>query len=74
MTALRVFPFIGAVVAIAAVVLSIIGVSTTYWFSTDLNTHAGLWSDCIGGICRTTAGGRSATLAIAVSPSKDIGE
>ena len=33
MTALRVFPFIGALVAIGAVVLAIIGVSTTYWFS-----------------------------------------
>jgi hypothetical protein len=33
MTALRVFPFIGALVAIAAVVLGIIGVSTTYWFA-----------------------------------------
>ena len=31
MTALRVFPFIGALVAIAAVVLGIIGISTTYW-------------------------------------------
>lgn len=33
MTALRVFPFIGAAVAIGALVLGIIGVSTTYWFS-----------------------------------------
>ncbi len=33
MTALRVFPFIGALVAIAAVVLGVIGISTTYWFS-----------------------------------------
>jgi hypothetical protein len=41
MTALRVFPFIGALVAIAAVVLAIIGVSTTYWFQTALNTHSG---------------------------------
>ena len=41
MTALRVFPFIGATVAIAAVVLGIIGISTTYWFSGDLNNHAG---------------------------------
>jgi hypothetical protein len=40
MTALRVFPFIGALVAIAAVVLGIIGVSTTYWFSTGV-LHAG---------------------------------
>ena len=73
MTALRAFPFIGAAVAIAAVVLSIIGVSTTYWFSTDLNTHAGLWRDCIGGLCRATTGGRSAALAIAVSQTNDIG-
>jgi len=41
MTALRIFPFIGALVAIAAVVLAIIGVSTTYWFSTAANTHSG---------------------------------
>ena len=40
MTVLRIFPFIGAAVAIAAVVLSIIGVSTTYWFS-SLGGHAG---------------------------------
>ncbi len=40
MTALRVFPFIGALVAIAAVVLGIIGVSTTYWLSTGV-LHAG---------------------------------
>ena len=33
MAALRVFPFIGALVAIGAVVLGIIGVSTTYWLS-----------------------------------------
>lgn len=70
MTALRVFPFIGAVVAIAAVVLSIVGVSTTYWFSAGLDTHAGLWNDCVGTVCKATAGGRPATLAIAVSPLK----
>ena len=34
MAALRVFPFIGALVAIGAVVLGIIGISTTYWLST----------------------------------------
>lgn len=33
MTALRIFPFIGAAVAIGALVLGIIGVSTTYWFA-----------------------------------------
>ena len=36
MTALRVFPFIGAAVTVAAVVLAIIGVSTTYWFSSGI--------------------------------------
>jgi hypothetical protein len=41
MTALRIFPFIGALVAIGAVVLAVIGVSTDYWFSAGLNTHAG---------------------------------
>ncbi len=42
MTALRVFPFIGALVAIAAVVLGIIGLSTTYWFSSGKDIfHAG---------------------------------
>ncbi len=43
MTALRVFPFIGALLAIAAVVLAIIGVSTTYWFfsNTGAGAHAG---------------------------------
>jgi choline-glycine betaine transporter len=41
MTALRIFPFIGALIAIAAVVLTIIGISTTYWFATDLKTHSG---------------------------------
>lgn len=40
MTALRVFPFIGAAVAIGALVLSIIGISTTYWFSAGPN-HSG---------------------------------
>jgi hypothetical protein len=40
MTALRVFPFIGALIAIAAVVLAIVGVSTTYWVSVA-GTHAG---------------------------------
>jgi hypothetical protein len=41
MTALRFFPFAGAVVAIAAVVLGIIGISTTYWFAGIANSHAG---------------------------------
>ena len=41
MTALRVYPFIGAALAVAAVVLAIIGVSTTYWFSTDSVIHSG---------------------------------
>ncbi len=41
MTALRVFPFIGALIAIAAVVLAIIGISTTYWFAGPINTHEG---------------------------------
>lgn len=41
MTALRIFPFIGAFTAVAAVVLAIIGVSTDYWLATDLRTHSG---------------------------------
>jgi hypothetical protein len=41
MTALRIFPFIGALIAIAAVVLSIVGIATNYWFSTDLYIHSG---------------------------------
>ena len=41
MTALRIFPFVGALIAIAAVVLAIVGVSTTYWFSNAVNTHTG---------------------------------
>ena len=41
MTALRVFPFIGALVAVVAVVLAIIGVSTDYWSATDMKTHGG---------------------------------
>ncbi len=41
MTALRVFPFIGALIAIAAVVLAIIGVSTTYWFAPGAGAHSG---------------------------------
>jgi len=65
MTALRVFPFIGALVAIAAVVLGIIGVSTTYWFSTDLNIHSGLWQNCLANGCVRTDGGRPAALALA---------
>ena len=69
MTLLRVFPFIGAAVGIAAVVLSIIGVSTTYWFSTGVGIHAGLWYDCVGtgAGCLATKGGRPAALAITVS-------
>ena len=41
MTLLRVFPFIGALIAIAAVVLAIIGVSTTYWFAPGAGAHSG---------------------------------
>ena len=41
MTFIRFLPFVGGIIAIAAVVLSVIGVSTTYWFATDLNNHAG---------------------------------
>ena len=41
MSALRVFPFIGSLIAIAAVVLAIVGISTTYWFSNELNSHSG---------------------------------
>ena len=40
MTALRFFPFAGALVAIGAVVLGIIGISTTYWFD-GAGLHAG---------------------------------
>jgi hypothetical protein len=46
MTALRVFPFIGALIAIAAVVLAIIGVSTTYWFSPGAGAHSGRINNC----------------------------
>ena len=66
MTALRVFPFIGAFLAIGAVVLAIIGVSTTYWFSSDVNVHAGLWQACAGNGCVNMNGGRPAALAITV--------
>lgn len=42
MTALfRSFSFISAAIAIAAVVLSIIGISTTYWVSPDIKNHKG---------------------------------
>jgi len=41
MTIFRFAPFIGAGLALAAVVLAIIGVSTTYWFSFSLSTHSG---------------------------------
>jgi len=64
MTALRVFPFIGALVAIAAVVLSIIGISTTYWFSTG-PIHSGLWQNCLATGCVRTDGGRAAAMALA---------
>ena len=68
MTVLRVFPFIGAAIGIAAVVLSIIGVSTTYWFSTSVGVHAGLWDECNGILgCTKIRGGRPAALAITVS-------
>ncbi|CAF1437127.1 unnamed protein product [Rotaria sordida] len=65
MALLRSFPFIGAIIAIIAIVLSIIGITTSYWFSTDLNTHAGLWKSCVAGICIQTDAGRAAILAIA---------
>jgi len=64
MTALRVFPFIGALVAIAAVVLGIIGISTTYWFSAGF-IHSGLWQNCAASGCLRTAGGQPAALALA---------
>jgi hypothetical protein len=41
MTALRVFPFIGALIAIGAVVLTIVGVATDFWFVAPLSVHAG---------------------------------
>ncbi|CAF0790167.1 unnamed protein product [Adineta ricciae] len=63
MTALRVFPFIGAAVTVAAVVLAIIGVSTTYWFSSGIK-HNGLWQQCTGVECLRTDGGRAAGMAI----------
>ncbi|CAF2574571.1 unnamed protein product [Rotaria sp. Silwood2] len=64
MATLRIFPFIGALIAIIAVVLTVIGITTNYWWSTDLNTYAGLWKRCIAGICIRTNGGRPAALAI----------
>ncbi|CAF0886447.1 unnamed protein product [Rotaria sordida] len=64
MTALRIFPFIGALIAIAAVVLAIVGVSTTYWVSTGLNIHAGLWQSCTGDACVRSDGGRPAAFAL----------
>jgi len=66
MTALRVFPFIGAIVAIAAVVLTIIGVSTDYWLAPGLGTHSGLWRACvpIAG-CHSNKAEKSAAMAIA---------
>lgn len=41
MTILRIFPFIGAFIGIAAVVLSIVGISTNYWFATDFQNYGG---------------------------------
>ncbi|CAF1359987.1 unnamed protein product [Rotaria magnacalcarata] len=64
MTALRVFPFIGAFISIAAVVLAVVGVSTTYWFSSSSGVHAGLWQTCVGGICTKSNGGRPACFAL----------
>ncbi|CAF4271341.1 unnamed protein product [Rotaria magnacalcarata] len=66
MTALRVFPFIGAFISIAAVVLAVVGVSTTYWFSSSSGVHAGLWQTCVGGICTKSNGGRPACFALTV--------
>ncbi|CAF0727161.1 unnamed protein product [Adineta ricciae] len=64
MTALRVFPFIGALIAVAALVLSIIGISTTYWFSNALG-HSGLWQTCPAGVCVRRDGGQAAPIALA---------
>ena len=69
MNAFRIFPFIGAVIAIAGVVLSIIGVSTTYWFSRAFNIHSGLWQKCIITGCVRTEGGRAAAMALTVNYS-----
>ena len=70
MAALRVFPFIGAILAITAVVFGIIGVSTTYWFSSGIGPHAGLWQTCGTDAsrdgCLSQNGGRPAALAITV--------
>ncbi|CAF1323841.1 unnamed protein product [Adineta steineri] len=63
MTALRVFPFIGAFVAVAAVVLAIIGVSTTYWFSAGV-VHSGLWQNCAANGCFRSEGGKAAAMAV----------
>jgi len=65
MSALRVFPFIGALVAIAAVVLGIVGISTTYWFSPGVGLHSGLWQNCVADLCSKVDGGRAAALALA---------
>ncbi|CAF0884341.1 unnamed protein product [Didymodactylos carnosus] len=61
----RIFPFIGAVVAIAAVVLTVIGVSTDYWFSTSV-FHSGLWRKCLAhtACSETKEASRSAAMAI----------
>ncbi|CAF0779030.1 unnamed protein product [Didymodactylos carnosus] len=62
----RVFPFIGAIVAIAAVGLTIIGVSTDYWFSTTI-FHSGLWRHCTSDtntICSELKAPQSSEMAI----------
>ncbi|CAF3079127.1 unnamed protein product [Rotaria socialis] len=64
MTALRVFPFIGAFISITAVALAVVGVSTTYWFSSSLGAHMGLWQNCVGSICTKSDGGRPAFFAL----------
>lgn len=67
MAALRVFPFIGAAIAVIAVVFAIIGVSTTYWFTPAIGGHAGLWQTCpVGDVCVSHNGGRPAALALTV--------
>ena len=67
MVAIRLYPFIGAVVALTAVVLAIIGISTTYWFSASDGAHAGLWQNCAVGVaCTSQDGRRPAALAITV--------
>jgi uncharacterized membrane protein len=41
MSIVRTFPFIGALVGIAAGALGAIGVFTDYWLKTDFRTHSG---------------------------------